>query len=163
MKWRMNSVPLGTINNNLELELTVAELCIPSACPAFPASGSWYDSCSRHCAELTNQKGDSYVFSKKCSEERLGLFDRDCAYRGRLRCTAVQCAQATASNDVNEVLPPGTVLNVGQGTYIVPALPASSGDTGYALTGRGTPGESAPFDGRWISGTNGWVYIPPAP
>ena len=76
-------------------------------------------------------------------------------------CAAQQSSapQATASNDVNEVLPPGTVLNVGQGTYIVPALPASSGDTGYALTGRGTPGESAPFDGRWISGTNGWVYI----
>ena len=49
-------------------------------------------------------------------------------------CVAQQGStpQATASVDRPEGLAPGIVLNVGQGTYTVPALPPSANDTSYA-------------------------------
>lgn len=69
----------------------------------------------------------------------------------------------TASANSDQVLPPGTTLNVGQGTYIVPALPSPADETGLALTGRETSHQSDQIDGRWIQANEGWIYIPSTP
>ncbi len=79
-------------------------------------------------------------------------------------CTSQPGATPQAASPVGgaQALAAGTTLNVGQGTYIVPALPPSATETGYALTGEETSAWQQP-DGRWISGTNGQVFVPAVP
>ena len=70
---------------------------------------------------------------------------------------------ASASVRSDQVLPAGTVMSVGQGVYIVPALPPSATETHYALTGEGTPHRWQEVEGRWIGGVNGPLFLPPTP
>jgi len=80
-------------------------------------------------------------------------------------CTAQQAStpQATACAVGAQVLAPGTAVNVGQGTYIMPALPPSADETVYALTGDQTSHQRQQPEGRWVGGINGRVFIPAAP
>jgi hypothetical protein len=80
-------------------------------------------------------------------------------------CAAQQAGtpQTAASVSSAQVLRAGTVLNVGQGTYVMPALPPSASETSYALTGKETPHQWQQPQGQWIGGTNGTAFIPPAP
>ena len=78
-------------------------------------------------------------------------------------CAAQQgnTPQATASADRVDGLKPGTVLNVGQGTYTAPALPPTAYVTTYALTGEEAPRPWPQSDGFNVGGVNGTMYIPP--
>jgi len=80
-------------------------------------------------------------------------------------CTSQQAStpQARASANSDQVLAAGTAVNVGQGTYFVPALPPSANESGAALTGDEKTQQWQEPEGRWIGGTNGTVYIPPTP
>lgn len=80
-------------------------------------------------------------------------------------CAAQQANMPEAGALVSsaQVLAPGTVLNVGQGTYVVPALPPSATGAGYALTGQDTSHQYQQAEGRWIGGANGSIFIPPTP
>lgn len=81
---------------------------------------------------------------------------------GGAGCAAQQANTPAASLAGAQVAPPGTPLTVGQGYYIMPALPPAA-ETNYALTGQEAPPHWGQPTGHWINGINGMVYVPSMP
>lgn len=80
-------------------------------------------------------------------------------------CTAQQSGAAQSTSEVGgaQALAAGTTINSGQGIYIMPALPPSATETGYALTGEDTSDLWQQPQGRWVNGINGQVFVPALP
>lgn len=78
-----------------------------------------------------------------------------------LGCAAQEAGadQATAPVSSAQVLRPGTVVNVGNGSYVMPFLPAT--ETSYALTGKEAPRAWQPAQGIWVGGINGAAFVAP--